>query len=105
MRVNRLVAQAFVSNPLNLPEVNHKDTNKQNNAALNLEWRTKLSNMQHATQHELQGDGVYFAKDRNKWVAAYAPAPQVWKHIGIYPTYEQAKAARDAVIQSQQERI
>ena len=37
-RVNRLVAQAFIDNPLELPCVNHKDSNKLNNQANNLEW-------------------------------------------------------------------
>ena len=37
-RVNRLVAQAFLPNPDNLPEVNHKDEDKQNNCMDNLEW-------------------------------------------------------------------
>jgi hypothetical protein len=37
-RVHRLVAQAFIPNPNNLPCVNHKDENPQNNKALNLEW-------------------------------------------------------------------
>lgn len=36
--IHRLVAQAFISNSKNLPEVNHKDENKHNNFASNLEW-------------------------------------------------------------------
>lgn len=37
-KIHRLVAIAFISNPLGLPVVNHKDENKQNNTVDNLEW-------------------------------------------------------------------
>lgn len=47
-RLHRLVAQAFLPNEGNLPEVNHKDGSKLNNSAGNLEWCTRAVNMQHA---------------------------------------------------------
>jgi predicted XRE-type DNA-binding protein len=46
--IHRLVAQAFIPNPENLPEVNHRNGNKTHNYYLNLEWITHLKNMQHA---------------------------------------------------------
>lgn len=46
--VHRLVAIAFIANNKNLPQVNHKDGNKSNNAIDNLEWVTALQNTQHA---------------------------------------------------------
>lgn len=45
--VHRLVAQHFISNPNNKPHVNHKDMNKRNNHATNLEWVTVYENNSH----------------------------------------------------------
>lgn len=43
-RVCRLVAIAFIPNPKNLPQVNHKDEDKENDASYNLEWCTAKYN-------------------------------------------------------------
>lgn len=48
-KVHRLVAQAFIPNPDNLPEVNHKDENKANNRVDNLEWCDREYNVNYGT--------------------------------------------------------
>lgn len=49
-KVHRLVAQAFIPNPDNLPQVNHKDENPFNNCADNLEWCTNQYNVNYSAR-------------------------------------------------------
>lgn len=50
--IHRLVAQSFIPNTNNLPEVNHKDENKENNCVENLEWSTRKYNLCYGTRIE-----------------------------------------------------
>ena len=63
MRVSRLVAHAFVSNPGRLPIVNHLDNNPQNNCASNLEWTTHSGNNEHCKKEGRVRTGVLKGTD------------------------------------------
>lgn len=52
-KLHRVVAMAFIPNPDNLPQVNHKDGDKSNNCADNLEWVSNADNARHAIENGL----------------------------------------------------
>lgn len=66
IRLHRLVAQYFLENPENKPEVNHKDGDKKNNCVENLEWSTRKENMCHATKTGLHSVGFGESSPRAK---------------------------------------
>lgn len=55
--IHRLVAQAFIPNPLSKPQINHIDGNKLNNHVENLEWVTGSENQRHAVGTGLKKSG------------------------------------------------
>lgn len=105
-RVHRIIAQTFLDNPHNLPEVNHKDENKQNNAVYNLEWCSRSYNKKYGTRRERIARKVSDPNirrknntsgrkgvTRTKWGTYHAYMNR--KGLGTYKTFEEAVKARE----------
>ena len=69
--VHRLVALVFIPNPLNLPEINHKDEIKINNCVDNLEWISKKGNRNYGTYRERMSKSLKESGTNNKSISAY----------------------------------
>lgn len=87
-RVHRLVAEAFIPNPDNLPYINHKDESRTNNLPSNLEWCTQEYNVNYGTAQD--------RKTRNY----RKPIEQLTldgKHVAFYPSAHAAARASNGV--------
>lgn len=73
MSVHRLVALAFIPNPSNLPQINHKDENPLNNHVENLEWCDCLYNMTYGTRV------ARAAKKHSETMKGIIPRPETMK--------------------------
>ena len=98
-RVHILVAKVFIPNPDNLPEINHKDENKTNNAVSNLEWCDHIQNMKsyrkNHPNHNCNQQPVYcFDLDKE-----FASASEAAVHTGVCRT-SIVKACRGQLTQA-----
>lgn len=63
-KLHREVARAFIPNPHNLPQVNHRNGNKSDNRVENLEWISNIDNARHAIENGLW-EAVFRASKEN----------------------------------------
>lgn len=92
--VHRLVAQAFIDNPANLPYVNHKDENPINNIVSNLEWCNQSYNVNYGSAQERLSSkkiskkrGLKIAQYKvNVLVKTYDSASQIQRELGYNTT-------------------
>lgn len=99
--VHRLVAQAFLPNPFNYPQVNHKDENKENNHVSNLEWCTAKYNMTYGNAPSVRKESrAWFTKSEKIKQIARINGKKVSKPVvkmdiqgNILDVYESAKQA------------
>jgi hypothetical protein len=86
--VHRLVAQTFIPNPDNLPQVNHKDCNPQNNSVSNLEWCTPEYNIEYREKYgkssaEVLGCPVYAVNLDTLEISKFKSQREAGRALGI----------------------
>lgn len=86
--IHRLVAEAFIDNPNNYPQIDHIDGNRANNDISNLRWVTNQQNC--FNQKDVRG--YSWDKNRDKWKAAIMLDGKLF-HLGRFNTEEEAREA------------
>ena len=79
VKVHRLVAEAFIPNTHGLETVNHKDEDKTNNVASNLEWMTRADNKRYSANKSVQ----MFDKETGELLATFPSTMEASRITGI----------------------
>lgn len=80
---HRLVAQAFIQNPDNLPEVNHIDGDKSHNYKENLEWSSRTHNEREAHRLKIKQYKPFEVKFQNGEIKKYEFAISLANELGV----------------------
>lgn len=81
--VHRLVAEHFIENPNNLPEVNHKDHNLNNNSVQNLEWCTRIENELDSRINGKKEYKPFIVIFNNNQTIIYNTKPQLARELNV----------------------
>lgn len=96
--IHRLVAETFIPNPDNKPQIDHIDGCKSNNVVQNLRWCDALENARNKGMNKRNTSGypgVYWNTASSKWMA-YIRYDGKMRYLGIYDTPEEASRVRNA---------
>lgn len=94
IKIHRLVALAFIPNPNNLPEINHKDETPANNNVENLEWCDRTYNNNYGTRNARAAIGISKANSRKvmqfdrkgNYIQTFDSVKKAGQYLNIHPS-------------------